>query len=74
MAIDREKLLNWPFKEVEHTYTFRDTILYALGLGVSIDQMDEDQLRFTYEENLQCLPSMSDGRGSEQGNRCDRHR
>jgi acyl dehydratase len=59
MAIDREKLLNWPFKEVEHTYTFRDTILYALGLGVSIDQMDEDQLRFTYEENLQCLPSMA---------------
>ncbi len=59
MAIDRDKLLNWPFKEIEHSYSFRDSILYALGLGVSMDQMDEAQLKFTYEDGLKALPTMA---------------
>ena len=59
MAIDPEKLLNWPFPEVVQSYSKRDTILYALGLGLSMDPMDEDQLRFTYEDGLAALPSMA---------------
>ena len=33
MPLDPHKVLNWKFPEVEHTYTEKDTILYALGLG-----------------------------------------
>ena len=52
MAIDYDKLTNWKFDEIEQTYTFKDSILYALGVGVSMDPLDMDQLRFTYEEDL----------------------
>ncbi|GGC63187.1 MaoC/PaaZ C-terminal domain-containing protein [Chelatococcus reniformis] len=59
MPIDPERLLNWPFEDLEHTYTARDTILYALGLGLGADPLDEAQLRFVYEENLAALPTMA---------------
>ena len=59
MAIDREKLLNWPFKEVLQTYTSRDTILYALGVGLSLNPLDESELKFTYEHGMVALPTMA---------------
>jgi acyl dehydratase len=59
MAINYERLKNWPFSEVEHDYRAKDTILYALGLGFGADPMDRDQLRFVYEEGLQAVPTMA---------------
>ena len=60
MVLDPQKILNWPFKPVEQTYTERDTILYALGCGLGFDPLDEDQLRFVFEEpELLALPSMA---------------
>lgn len=59
MAIDPERLLNWPFEDLEHTYTEKDTILYALGVGAGSDPLDGKQLRFVYEENLRALPTMA---------------
>lgn len=59
MAIDPERLLNWQFEELEHTYTERDAILYALGLGLGSDPLDENQLRFVYEDGLRALPTMA---------------
>lgn len=59
MALDPEKLMNWPFDEVRQSYTQKDTILYALGLGLGADPLDANQLRFTYEKDLQALPTMS---------------
>jgi acyl dehydratase len=59
MALDYHKLKNWPFEPVEHTYTEKDTMLYALGLGVGADPLDENQLKFVYEKNLQALPTMA---------------
>lgn len=59
MAINYERLKNWPFPEVEHSYRAKDTILYALGLGFGADPMDRDQLRFVYEEGLRALPTMA---------------
>ena len=59
MAIDPETLRNWPIPDVRQTYTARDTILYALGLGCGSDPSDETQLQFVYEPHLQSLPSMA---------------
>ena len=58
MTIDYAKLKAWPFPELEHKVTSRDTILYALGLGLGADPLDENQLRFVYEDGLKALPSM----------------
>lgn len=59
MAIDYQKLKNWHFPEIEHSYRAQDTILYALGLGFGADPMDRNQLQFVYEESLQALPTMA---------------
>jgi acyl dehydratase len=59
MAIDYQRLKNWPFPEIEHSYRAKDTMLYALGLGLGADPMDPDQLRFVYEEGLKALPTMA---------------
>jgi acyl dehydratase len=58
MTIDAAKLKAWPFEPVRHTYSSRDTILYALGLGLGQDPLDATQLRFTYEQGLQALPTL----------------
>jgi len=60
LAIDQDKLLKWPFKEVEQTYTVKDAILYALGLGLGADPLDEHQLDFVFEEgDFKVLPTMA---------------
>ena len=59
MAIDPEKLLNREFGSVRETYTEKDCILYALGVGMGLDPLDEECLRFVYEDNLKTLPSQS---------------
>ena len=59
MTIDYEKLLNWPVPEIIHTYTERDTMLYALGIGLGGDPLDKKQLRYVYEPDLTAVPSMA---------------
>jgi len=48
MGLDYGHLFNYNIPEVEHTYTERDTMLYALGVGLNMDPLDRDALRFTY--------------------------
>ena len=50
--------MDWRFEPVERTYSDRDAILYALGLGLGQDPLDEMQLRFVYEQGLEALPTM----------------
>jgi acyl dehydratase len=57
MAIDYDKLLALKIPDFEHTYTDKDTILYALGVGFGYDPLDADQLSFVYEKNLKVLPT-----------------
>ena len=59
MVMDPDKLLNWSFEDVIHKYTKRDTMLYALGLGFGSDPLDNNELRYVYEENLSAVPSMA---------------
>ena len=58
MAINYEQLRARPFPDVVQEYTARDTMLYALGLGLGQDPMDRRQLRHVYEEGLVALPSI----------------
>ncbi|MCB1512971.1 MAG: 3-alpha,7-alpha,12-alpha-trihydroxy-5-beta-cholest-24-enoyl-CoA hydratase, partial [Hyphomicrobiaceae bacterium] len=60
MALDYDKIMNWPFPEVEQTYTAKDTILYALGIGMGYQPLDEQQLNYVYEEaDFTAVPTMA---------------
>ena len=59
MTFDPEKLLNKDFPVIQQTYTAKDCMLYALGVGIGINPLNEESLRFVYEENLKVLPSQS---------------
>jgi acyl dehydratase len=57
MPLDPAKLLALDIQDVEHSYGPKDCILYALGVGLGQDPMNEDQLAFVYEKNLKVLPT-----------------
>jgi len=59
MALDPQKILNWKFPDIEHAYTEKDTILYALGLGCGADGPHSDDFTFVYEKGLVALPTMA---------------
>jgi acyl dehydratase len=59
MPFDPQKILNWQFPEVEHTYSERDTMLYALGLGCGSDPTEAGDLKYVYERGLVALPTMA---------------
>ena len=59
MTIDYQKLLALDIPEVVQTYTPKDCILYALGLGFGQSPLDENELAFVYEKDLEVLPTMA---------------
>ena len=59
MPLDREKLLAWKFNPVTQTYSQRDAILYALGIGLGRDPLDQSELQYVYEKNLMTLPTFA---------------
>lgn len=59
MPIDPDKLLALAIPEIRQSYGWRDTALYALGVGVGQDPVDERQLAFVDETRLQALPTMA---------------
>ncbi len=56
--MELELLKAFRLPPVEHRYSERDTILYALGVGYGDKPTDPAQLRYLYEEGLQAVPSM----------------
>jgi acyl dehydratase len=58
MTIDPHQLLSREFPVREHTFTERDTMLYALGIGLGADPTDPDELRYVYEEGLIASPTL----------------
>lgn len=59
MAINFDQLLARSFPEFVHSYTWKDSALYALGLGIGADPMAPDELRFVYEKGIQAMPTMA---------------
>ena len=58
MPLNCTALMALQIPPIEQTVTERDAILYALGIGLGADPMDERQLRFVYEKDLAVLPTM----------------
>src|SRR5580693_7029607 len=54
-----QKLISRKFPPLEHAYSAKDTILYALGVGVGADPMDAKELPFVYEKSLRIIPSQA---------------
>ncbi len=60
MAIDPERLLNFPIPDQHQTITQADSILYALSVGLGTDPLDERQLDFVDQHRtLKAMPSMA---------------
>ncbi len=59
MPIVYDKLLALKIPDVEHTYGPKDCMLYALGVGLGLDPIDQAQLAFVYEKHLRVLPTMA---------------
>ncbi len=59
MTIVYEKLMALDIPPAEHTYSAKDCMLYALGIGLGHDPMNEVELPFVYEKNLKVLPTMA---------------
>ena len=57
--MDIDALNNWNFEDIEHSYTERDSMLYALGLGFGEDPNDPKELSYVYEDGLVAAPSMA---------------
>jgi acyl dehydratase len=58
MTINYDKLMALDVPPREQTYNAKDCMLYALGIGLGQDPMNEDELAFVYEKNLKVLPTM----------------
>lgn len=58
--VDVELALKHRFEKTPFNYTERDTILYALGIGEARDPLDDNSLKFTYENhpNFSAYPTM----------------
>jgi acyl dehydratase len=59
MAIVYDKLMALDLPAKEQSYDSKDCMLYALGIGLGHDPMNEDELPFVYEKNLKVLPTMA---------------
>ncbi|MDA0663780.1 MAG: hypothetical protein O3B08_13240 [Proteobacteria bacterium] len=52
MTIDYDRLIQREFPVVRHVYDPRDVLIYALGIGLGFDPVDERQIPFVMAEKL----------------------
>ena len=67
MAIFYPDILDQKTAARTFTYGDKDVMLYALGVGMSRDPMDERELAFTYEKNLKVIPTAATVLASAMG-------
>jgi acyl dehydratase len=56
--VNLEAVRKFRFTPVTQSFTRRDTILYALGLGFGSDALNPEQLGYVLEDRLQAVPSI----------------
>jgi acyl dehydratase len=59
MPIVYDKLMATAIEPAEQAYEPKDCMLYALGVGLGHDPLNEDELAFVYEKSLKVLPTMA---------------
>lgn len=57
--MDYQNIKNWKFPEINQTYSHKETILYALGIGFGQEATNSHHLQFTYEQGLQAFPTIA---------------
>jgi acyl dehydratase len=57
MPLDPARLLALKIPDSEQSYSEKDVILYALGIGLGQNETDPRELAFVYEKNLKVLPT-----------------
>jgi acyl dehydratase len=58
MPIYYPDILNEPAETRTFSYTEKDVILYALGIGAGVDPLDPADLPFVYEKGLRVIPAV----------------
>jgi acyl dehydratase len=59
MPINYPEILELQETGVEFEYTDRETMLYALGVGLGSDPLNEAELPFVYEKSLRAVPTVA---------------
>lgn len=59
MATTARQLMELSTPAREYTYSDRDTMMYALAVGLGTDPMNRAELPFVFEKSLRTLPSMA---------------
>lgn len=59
MPINYDELMQAKSTGLTASYSERETMLYALGIGFGRDPMDERELPFVYENGLKTVPTMA---------------
>ena len=60
MAIDYDHLMSLRARDERFSYTDRDTMLYALAVGMGRDPLDQNELAYVYEgSGLRTVPTMA---------------
>jgi acyl dehydratase len=54
-----DNLISRSFPRLEQSYSAKDTILYALGVGAGADPTGRSELPFVYEKSLRIIPSQA---------------
>ena len=57
MAINYEEIMSLEEKNLELSYSQRDSIIYSLGIGLGKDPMDTTELKYVYENG--CKPKVN---------------
>src|SRR4029079_6990219 len=63
MALNYEKIMAYRPADIRASYGARDCILYALGIGLGMDPLDQGQLKCVYGQNLASFRTLATTRG-----------
>ena len=58
MALNYEKVMAYRPADIDASYSARDCVLYSLGIGLGMDPLDTDQLRFVDARKIAAFPTM----------------
>jgi MFE-2 hydratase 2 N-terminal domain len=58
MPLNYERILAYRPGPLDASYDERRCMLYALGIGIGMDPLDREQIKFVHERELEAFPTM----------------